>query len=108
WPRWTRDGNYVFFVRGSSAGPDTIFRVRIERRPSVVVHPQERILTQDLPGEENWDLHPDGKRIVVAVRDDRRPASPTAGGPATIQASRYVFVQNWFTDLKRLTSGTKQ
>jgi serine/threonine-protein kinase len=104
-PRWTKDGNYVYFVRASSAGPDTIYRTRIDRRPSMVVHPQERMLVLDLPGQENWDIHPDGKRIVAVVRDDGR-TSTTAGGQVGPAVSRYVFVQNWFTELKRLTKKT--
>ena len=102
--RWSRDGNYVYFWREGSAALDTLFRARIERRPSVVVHPPERVLTIDLPGYENWDLHPDGKRIAVTVNAQSTPGSTT---PST-RPSRYVIVQNWFTDVKRLTSGTKQ
>jgi eukaryotic-like serine/threonine-protein kinase len=106
-PRWTRDGKYVYFWRGSSAAPDTLYRARIDRRPSVVVHTQERVLVMDTPGSGDWDLHPDGKRIVVAaIPAQAAPAS--AAGNSTASAPRYVIVQNWFTDLKRLTSKAKQ
>jgi serine/threonine-protein kinase len=108
-PRWSRDGNYVYFWRGSSAAPDTLYRARIERRPSVVVHPQERVLVMDMPGSSDWDLHPDGKRIVVVV-NLATPTTPssTAGNSLAAPSPRYVIVQNWFTDLKRLTSKTRQ
>jgi serine/threonine protein kinase len=104
--RWSRDGNYVYFWRDGTGGLDTLFRARVERRPSVVVHPPERVLTMDLPGYENWDLHPDGKRIVIAVTVTS--SQPAANSTQPAGASRYVIVQNWFTDLKRLTSRTKQ
>ena len=107
-PRWSRDGNYVYYWRGSSAGLDTLYRARIERRPSVVVHPQERVLVMDMPGSSDWDLHPDGKRIVVVVNLAPQAGPSSSAGTPTAPAARYVIVQNWFTDLKRLTSRTKQ
>ena len=104
--RWSRDGNYVYFWRDASTGLDTLFRARIERRPSITVHPPERVLTIDLPGYENWDLHPDGKRIAVAVTGGS--PQPVPNSTQLLTPSRYVIVQNWFTELKRLTSRVKQ
>jgi serine/threonine-protein kinase len=104
--RWSRDGNYVYFWRDASAGIDTLYRARVERRPSIVVHPPERVLTIDLPGYENWDLHPDGRRIAVAIV--AQSAQPTVNAMQGVSKSRFVIVQNWFTDLRRLTSRTKQ
>jgi serine/threonine-protein kinase len=104
--RWSRDGNYVYFWRDGTAGLDTLFRARIDRRPSVVVHPPELVLTIDLPGYENWDLHPDGKRIVVVANVASSQSTPNSSQPAAL--TRYVIVQNWFTELKRLTSREKQ
>ncbi len=103
--RWSRDGNYVYFWRDGTAGLDTLFRARVERRPSVVVHPPERVLTMDLPGYENWDLHPDGKRIAIAV--NATSSQPVANSTQPAAPSRYVIVQNWFTELKRLTTKAK-
>ena len=104
--RWSPDGNYVYFWRDAPGRLDTLFRARVERRPSVVVHPPERVLTMDLPGYENWDLHPDGKRIVIALTVTSSQSAANSTQPAG--PSRYVVVQNWFTDLKRLTSRPKQ
>ena len=104
--RWSRDGNYVYFWRDGSAGPDTMYRARVERRPSVVVHPPERVLTMELLGFENWDLHPDGKRIAIVV--NVAASQPATSSTQPVAPSRYVIVQNWFTELKRLTSRAKQ
>jgi eukaryotic-like serine/threonine-protein kinase len=104
--RWSPDGNFVYFWRDGSAGLDTLFRARVERSPSVVVHPPERVLTMDLPGYENWDLHPDGKRIAIVV--SVASTQPATASSQSAAPPRYVIVQNWFTDLKRLMSRAKQ
>ncbi len=102
--RWSPDGSHLYYWRGSSAAPDTLYRARVERRPSVVVHPSEVVTAIDLSSIENWDIHPDGKRIVVTVDD----VSRSAASSASRETSRYVIVQNWFSELKRLTSRAKQ
>jgi serine/threonine-protein kinase len=99
-PRWSRDGRYVYYWRTSSVVSDTLFRARVERTPSVVVKAPEVMLAIDIAGVENWDLHPDGKRIIVTVSD----APQGASGTATARASRYVVAENWFRELKALTS----
>jgi Tol biopolymer transport system component len=103
-PRWSRDGNYVYFWRVSSVVADTLFRARIERTPQVVVRAPEVVLVLDVENVENWDLHPDGERAIMTIEDTR-----TGNGDASGHApSRYLVIQNWFTDLKRLTSRAKQ
>ena len=72
--------------------------------PSWFIRPSA--LTVDLPGYENWDLHPGGKRIAVTV--NWVSSQVVANAPQSGVPSRYVIAQNWFTDLKRLTSRTKQ
>jgi Tol biopolymer transport system component len=101
-PRWSRDGNYVYFWRISSVVADTLFRARIERTPQVVVRAPEVMLVLDVEDVENWDLHPDGERAIVTIEDTR-----TGSGEGSAP-SRYLVIQNWFTDLKRLTSRAKQ
>ena len=101
-PRWSADGNYVYFWRTSSAISDTLLRARVERSPRVVVREPEAVLAIDVSGVENWDIHPDGKRIIVTVSDAQGVAG--ARGSATAPASRYLVVDNWFSELRSLTS----
>jgi len=92
-PRWAPDGKSVYFWR--SAEPlDTLMRVRIDRTPTVVVHEPEVVAFLNAGGVNNWDLHPDGRRFVVAVTPER---SNAAGGAAP----RYLILQNWFGQLRR-------
>jgi len=107
-PRWSRDGNYVYYWRTSSAVGDTLFRARIERTPAVVVRPPEVVLVLDVSGVDNWDLHPDGRRIIVTVDDLRTAMRADGTRSSALPASRYLVVQNWFIELKARTSREKK
>jgi serine/threonine-protein kinase len=107
--RWSRDGKYVYFWKSFAAAGDSLFRARIDRTPAVVVRSPEFVLSLAVSGgPNNWDLHPDGKRFVVTVADlTPAPAAGSPGAPAA-PASRYLVVQNWFTELKALTAKAKK
>jgi eukaryotic-like serine/threonine-protein kinase len=93
-PRWSPDGQHVYFWRTGPAFVDTLFRARIDRMPSVRVRDPEVVLALEIGNSENWDLHPDGRRIIVAVTDNRAaPAAPSS-------RSRYLVVHNWFRELR--------
>ncbi len=93
-PRWSRDG-YVYFWKTASAAMDSLFRARVDLSPTVVVRAAEFVLALPVSqSTRNWDLHPDGKRFVTAIRE-----APNAGAAT----SRYLIALNWFAELKRLT-----
>jgi dipeptidyl aminopeptidase/acylaminoacyl peptidase len=96
-PRWTPDGKAILFWRGT-IGTDSLFRVRIDRTPAIVIHAPELVTTLAKDGLSNWDLQPDGRRFVASVK---------LGDAATGRApgDRYLIVENWFSELRRLTSG---
>jgi len=98
--RWSPDGRFVYFWRIGTP-IDTLFRVRIDRTPAVVVHPPELVTTIATNSVQNWDLHPDGRRFVVAI-----PVIEAAAPAAAAPQSRYLILENWFGELRRLT-GTK-
>ena len=98
-PRWSRDGRYVYYWR--TAPVDTLFRARVDRAPGVVVRSTERVLTLNLADVYSWDMHPDGKRFVVAAVAGA-PAAPSGG---VANASRYLVVLNWFTELRAMMGG---
>jgi Tol biopolymer transport system component/tRNA A-37 threonylcarbamoyl transferase component Bud32 len=95
--RWSPDGRFVYFWRIGSP-VDTLFRVRIDRTPGAVVHPPELVAAIATNSVQNWDLHPDGRRFVVAV-----PVIETAAPVGAVRQSRYLILQNWFGELRRLT-----
>ena len=117
-PRWSRDGRFVYYwtigasafadvealrARGALAGADTLFRVQVDRTPAVVVHEPAMVAVVQTAGRAPWDLHPDGKRFIVAVQEANESASSDAA-PAT---SRHVVVLNWFTELNEATNNRR-
>ena len=96
-PRWSPDGRFVYFWRGAQP-LDSLFRVRIDRAPSTVVQAPELVVAMDVDGLASWDLHPDGRRFIVNA--------PTAVGASSsgAQGVRYLILQNWFGELRRLTA----
>jgi Tol biopolymer transport system component len=111
-PRWSPDGKDLYYWRigaptgsAATASTDSLFRVRVDRAPSVVVRNPQLLQTLRLaaPAAENWDLHPDGQRYIAVVSEQRPQVAPAAA-----PAARYVIVQNWFTELKVLTAKVKK
>ena len=96
-PRWSPDGRYVYFWRGAQP-LDSLFRVRIDRSPSIVVQAPELVLAVDSDNISSWDLHPDGRRFIISL------AATGGANPNGAPAARYLILQNWFTELRRLTA----
>ena len=96
-PRWSPDGRYVYFWRGAQP-LDSLFRVRIDRVPTTVVQAPELVVAMDVDNIASWDLHPDGRRFIVNI--------PAVSGtsPTGAQGVRYLILQNWFGELRRLTA----
>jgi hypothetical protein len=55
-----------------------------------------RVWLAKLDGLENWDVSPDGKRIVAAV-----PVRSAAPAPAPQNVHEVVFLENFFDELRR-------
>ncbi len=92
-PRWSPDGRYLYYWR--IADPlDSLFRVRVDRTPSVVVQAPEFVVALKVAGGSSWDLHPDGKRFVYMA--------PTRSAAAAARYLRYYVLQGWFGELRRL------
>jgi serine/threonine-protein kinase len=101
--RWSPDGRFVYFWR-SAVGPfslDTLLRARVDRTPAVVVQAPEVVATINADGVQHWDLHPDGRRFIVAVISSE-PAATSASAPQ----ARYLILLNWFDELRRQTGAT--
>lgn len=92
-PRWSPDGRYVdYWIDGLSI--DTLKRVRIDRRPSIVVHAPEIGDVRDLYGLGNWDLHPDGRRFLVTVPVTLTPRSDGGKTQAPSDATSYSRISS--------------
>jgi serine/threonine-protein kinase len=97
-PRWSPDGRFVYYWKGAQP-LDSLFRVRIDRTPSIVVHDPELVLAMDVDQLSHWDLHPDGRRFIVNV--PKLAGASATGGVAT----RFLILQNFFGELRRLMAG---
>jgi len=100
-PRWSPDGRFLYYWRGASP-LDSLFRVRVDRAPTIVVQAPELVLAVDVDGPQNWDLHPDGRRFIISL--PVTGATSASGAPA----ARYLILQNWFGELRRLTAPSRE
>jgi serine/threonine-protein kinase len=94
-PRWSPDGQFVYFVRNGNP-EDSLFRVPVERTPQggVVVRGEELVFTHNFSGTANWDLHPDGRRAVITDAGSSNPTTTAAS-----DVDRYLVVLNWFSEM---------
>ncbi|UCC26496.1 MAG: PD40 domain-containing protein, partial [Gemmatimonadales bacterium] len=92
-PRWSPDGNTIYFWKPSDPEPDTLFAARVQRDPFAVLS-TDVVLAGHYRSTE-WDLHPDGDRFIVP-RVTRVNLGEREGGAAS---PRHYIVTNWFTEL---------
>jgi len=105
-PRWSRDGRYLWWARGSGgSGIDTVYRARVERAPTVRFGTPEVMYAADIDGIQNWDLHPDGDRLVVVVP---KSGGAQQGASSTTATLRYLVTLNWFEELRRQLGAQRQ
>jgi hypothetical protein len=93
YPRWAPDGSTVYYWTQEGATIDTLMAARVRREPSFSVLSREPVLVGSFEVED-WDLHPDGDRILVVQR-----VSPDED-EASSDAERFFVVVNWFQELK--------
>ena len=94
-PTWSRDGRELFFsVTQVSGRPPGIYRVDIRTDPSPAVTSEEAVVDNYLflPRNPNYDVMPDGERVLVVL-----PEQQDSAAPARPQIN---VVLNWFEELK--------
>jgi hypothetical protein len=121
-PRWSRDGRFVYYwtfstpgfssdvlqidggrAGGLAVGFDSLFRAQVDRTSTVAVRAPELVTILRTGGLASWDLHPDGKRFIVAIPEGEEPGG-SGGARGT---SRHVVTLNWFTELNELTKNRR-
>ena len=101
-PSWSPDGNTIYYwTLGSDDQVNSLIAARIERGPPFVIVSRDTVLA-GVYRRSNWDLHPDGDRLVitqdVGVRD--------AGADADVVPEEQVLVvTNWFEELRERMGG---
>jgi serine/threonine-protein kinase len=94
-PRWSPDGNTIYYWREYQGG-DSLFAARIQREPAFRVLSTDVVLAGDYRSPDDWDLHPDGDRFVTTRLVETGSATSAAAG---IEPERHLMVTNWFTEL---------
>jgi serine/threonine-protein kinase len=93
-PVWARNGRELFYMSGN--GPTAIMAVPVELGTNFVAGTPQRLF--DGPyyigvTGVTYDVSPDGKRFLMIK---------TAFSASASALSQFVFVNNWFDELKRL------
>ena len=95
-PRWSADGTSAWYwVRATPL--DTVLRVAVTAGAAPSLSPPQVMASIDASGVENWDLHPDGRRFVLAI------PSRTVTAVGAVQA-REQIVLRWFSVFKAKVS----
>jgi serine/threonine-protein kinase len=91
-PRWSSDGNAIYYWKSAGTSADSLMRAEVEREPTFAVLRTSTVLVGEY-AVGTWDLHPQDDRIVIGRRaglqDDDNDSRP-----------RYVMVVNWFDELR--------
>ena len=97
-PIWSPDGNTVFYwtLPQPGGGQATFMAARMQREPMPVVLSTDSLFAGNY-SQGNWDLHPDGDRLIV-------PHVVTQGTDlevASREPERFIVVTNWFEELRQ-------
>ena len=91
-PRWSPEGDKIYYWKVGDTGDDTLFVADVVREPAFAVRSTDFVLVGEYLAR-HWDLHPDGDRLIV-VR-----AVASAEGEEAEPEQRHWIVTNWFTEL---------
>jgi hypothetical protein len=102
-PRWSADGKFLYYAHvRPPRQQDTLWRVQIDRTPTIQLHAPVFAAAFDVIAEqEQWDIHPDGKRFVYAIAGGA-PRDSTQSPP------RDVVILNWLTNVEAALAKTKK
>jgi len=92
--RWAPDGRSIFYTRRAGAGAWSLRRAFVSTDPVFRVD-STRVVIDAIVGND-WDIHPDGERIIV-LRSENAGAGGTEDGESE---ERHIVVLNWFEQLK--------
>jgi len=93
YPRWSPDGRIIYYWRGN-----TLVAASVRTEPTFAVTAQRDLFTRPDAYPFGFDVHPDGKRFVMAVT----PTVSPAGGPVpAFGQTRLVLVVNWLEEFRR-------
>jgi hypothetical protein len=100
-PLWARNGKQLFFRSWTQVGLLQVWVVDIRTDGDFSVS-KPRLLFEKpgyLPGSSrNWDISSDDQRFLMVTREE----------PKLPPVTEMILVQNWFEELKRLSTAGKK
>jgi len=104
-PKWSPDGSRLYFVDGTAL-TGNMMAADVEDTPLAFVPGTPRVLFDYAgrywlpPGQvQTYDVGPDGRFVLVALAESGTSAPDGQG-----QIPELILVQDWFTELRRLTT----
>ena len=97
WPLWSRAGDRLFY-RSSLISEVTLKSVDLVTQPAFAFSNEQTLPIEGLsvvPFSRDYDITPDGERLVMIFPVDRTDGGEAARPPI-------IVVQNWFEELRRL------
>jgi hypothetical protein len=102
-PYWSPDGNTLYYSRIDGPGRNTFFAARLRRGPVPIVDRVDSLFSiaaaQPFSGS---GFHPDGDRWILASTVASSAADSVGRAPS--EPSRLILVQNFFEELRRLST----
>ena len=93
-PRWSPDGNTVYYWTTGGGGV-TFVAARLRREPTPMVLSRDPLFT-GVYFRSAADLHPAGNQIIVGRLNLATPQDDAASEP-----ERFIVVTNWFEELRQ-------
>jgi Tol biopolymer transport system component len=101
-PLWARNGKQLFYLWSAEGTPGTqVWSVDVQTgsgfsasKPRLLFDQPGYVMGHPIRG---WDISADGDRFLMVKLEERKPQPLT----------EMVLVQNWFEELRRLTSANK-
>jgi len=97
WPRWSPDGQTLYYWAIPDGDTSTFIAARIQRDPTTAVLSTSPLFTGDYDPFLSA-LHPDGDQLIIA----RDVSTATESDDAAPVSERYILVTNFFEELKWL------
>jgi len=101
-PTWSPEGNTIYYWASGSGG-STLVAARVRRGPPFVVTRRDSLFSGPYDNGD-WDLHPDGDRLIVTAFG-AAPDAGAADGGAEFAPERFLVVVNWFEELRERLGG---
>jgi Tol biopolymer transport system component len=102
-PVWSKDGRELFYHRP----PDTIIAVQIEQQGDTLTLGASDVAAKGVPilyrnSPPQFDVFPDGKRLLVFRNASSAPGAPAESAPAAQYEGQIHFIGNFGDELRRL------